>query len=167
METAIITVRWESKRFPGKSLEPLIGKPLLQHVVDNARKLTHSVGVATSTNSTQIQEYCEQHGISWMAGPEDDVLMRLAQAATFTNTSHIIRLWGDNPFSDTYYRIEKKDLIDLNKRITLEQRILWNEVDEAKVYEEHGIPVEWTYGKNMSIDTPKDLKEIEAYMRRP
>ncbi len=60
---AVITCRFNSRRFPGKVLINLDGKPILQHIIDNLRDVVDDVIVATSENSPLITKYCEQNNI--------------------------------------------------------------------------------------------------------
>jgi spore coat polysaccharide biosynthesis protein SpsF len=96
---AIITARWGSKRFPGKALADLWGKPILQHIVDAARKAQYvdDVVVATSVNSKPIMDYCAENNIKCVAGDEEDVLSRIDAAARVHGAETIVYLWGDAP----------------------------------------------------------------------
>ena len=52
----IIPARYESTRFPGKPLYSLKGKPLIQHVFENAKRSTLAEDVIVATDSETIFE---------------------------------------------------------------------------------------------------------------
>lgn len=101
MILAIIQARMSSSRLPGKVMLPILGRPVLQWVVDAAwsANLVEGVVVATSTDSTDdiIVDYCNDHEIASYRGELNDVLARFAGAATMHNASHVIRLTADCP----------------------------------------------------------------------
>jgi len=97
---AVITSRWESKRLKGKALAMIGDKPMLQHVVDNARKAQYvdEVVVATTENSQPIIDYCLKNNIPYYAHwNEWDVLSRLYEVAKWKEAGIIVYLWGDTP----------------------------------------------------------------------
>lgn len=101
---AIIQARMGSSRLKGKVLLDLVGKPVLQHIVDRVRqcrKVDHIV-VATSHNESDIPivEYCEKNNIDVFTGDEDDVLSRFANCAAWYNSKNVIRITGDCPMLD-------------------------------------------------------------------
>jgi len=53
---AVIPARFASKRFPGKPLSPIAGKPLIQHIYNAASKSKLIDRVVVATDSREIQE---------------------------------------------------------------------------------------------------------------
>ena len=53
---AIIPTRWASTRFPGKSLFPILGKPLLQHVWERCQAAKSLSEVIVATDDMRIAE---------------------------------------------------------------------------------------------------------------
>ena len=51
---AIIPARYKSNRFPGKPLAPINGKPMIQHVVERARKVNLLSRVVVATEDERI-----------------------------------------------------------------------------------------------------------------
>lgn len=58
----VIPARWGSTRFPGKSLAPLCGKPLIQWVVERARAARKLEEVVVATDDERIRRVVEGFG---------------------------------------------------------------------------------------------------------
>jgi len=101
---AVIQVRMNSSRFPGKVLYDLAGKPVLKHVIDRVR-MAESVDriiVATAGKlADDIIGHCEVWGVDWYLGPvgeENDVLGRFVGALKNAESNDVsIRVCADNP----------------------------------------------------------------------
>lgn len=101
---AIVQARMGSTRLPGKVLAPVLGEPLLGHMMERvllARNLDRVV-VATTEESADdpIADYCRTRGYSLFRGDEGDVLDRYHRAAEQANASTIVRLTADCPLID-------------------------------------------------------------------
>ena len=82
---AIIQARLGSTRLPGKVLKKILGKTVLEHIIERlsyAKKIDQLI-IATSnlSENDQIADLAKQKGISCFRGDEDDVLNRFYQAA--------------------------------------------------------------------------------------
>ncbi len=104
---AVIQARMGSKRFPGKSLQPIMGKPMLWHVIDRVMqaKLVGPVVLAFPEDdyymATQVSDLLEPRKLLMYAGEEDDVLLRFAKAALLHGPPQtIVRVTGDCPLVD-------------------------------------------------------------------
>ncbi len=93
-----------SSRLPGKVLMPLGGKPALEFLAERVRRARYvdEIVVATTVNSTDdaIEELCNRLGVSCFRGSEDDVLLRVLDAAKASGADLICELMGDSPFID-------------------------------------------------------------------
>lgn len=102
---AIIQARIGSSRLPGKVMMPIVGKPVLWHVVDRVKraKLVDQVVVATSTNpkDKKIVEFCEKNNIEVFKGSENDVLDRYYQCAKKYHAKCVVRITSDCPLVDS------------------------------------------------------------------
>lgn len=58
----IIPCRYASTRFPGKPLQSLMGKPLIQHVYENASRATKIKEIFVATDSNSIIEVISSFG---------------------------------------------------------------------------------------------------------
>ena len=101
---AIIQARMGSTRFPGKVMEDLGGRPVLQWIVRAARAIPgiDETIVATSTakEDGEISDWCRRNDIKCFRGSELDVLSRFAGAAKTESADTIMRLTADCPLLD-------------------------------------------------------------------
>ncbi len=106
MNTPIVLVqaRMGSTRFPGKVLKPILGRPMLWHIVQRvrfARGLSNVVVVTSDrTEDEVIRSFCRDEGIQVFAGSETDVLDRFYQAAVLYHADPVLRVTGDCPLID-------------------------------------------------------------------
>jgi spore coat polysaccharide biosynthesis protein SpsF len=99
----LLQARMASTRLPGKALELLDQRPLLEHCL---RRLT-SAGVArvvlattTLEEDTILCELASRLGIAVYRGSDADVLGRMAGAAEAFDLDPVVRATGDNPGVD-------------------------------------------------------------------
>lgn len=101
---AIIQARMGSSRLPGKVLRPLLGKPMLAHIVERVRAAQgiDNVVVATSdkTIDQAIIDFCADAQIDCFAGDETDVLDRFYRAAASQQAERVLRITADCPLAD-------------------------------------------------------------------
>jgi spore coat polysaccharide biosynthesis protein SpsF len=101
---ATVEARMSSSRLPGKVLLPLAGKPSLERLVERARraKSIQDVVIATtvSPKDDAIVEWAKKAGVSVFRGSEEDVLLRVLEAAKAYDGEVIVELTGDCPLLD-------------------------------------------------------------------
>ena len=101
---AVIQARMRSMRLPGKVLRPIVGKPMLDHVLGRLATLGFPVRTVVATSSLPqddvIAAYVTAKAIDVFRGSEQDVLDRYHRCAFEYGFNHIIRLTADNPFTD-------------------------------------------------------------------
>jgi spore coat polysaccharide biosynthesis protein SpsF len=101
---ATIEARMSSSRLPGKVLLPVMGQPLLAHLVKRARAVPSLDGIilATTTNRSDdvLADLARGLGVSCFRGSEDDVLGRVVAASAAASADLIVELTGDNPLID-------------------------------------------------------------------
>lgn len=101
---AIIQARMGSTRLPGKVLRPILGRPMLWHIVARVRQAGDigQVIVATSDmlRDEPIRLFCSENNIACFAGSETDVLDRFYHAAVKYDGDPLIRITADCPFVD-------------------------------------------------------------------
>ena len=101
---AVVQARMRSTRLPGKVLKPIVGKPLLWHILHRLRKseLIRTICVATTIDPADdaLARYAEEQGAVVVRGPEDDVLGRFALAAHVIDPDIIVRVNADAPLVD-------------------------------------------------------------------
>jgi len=100
----IIQARTGSSRLPGKVLKKILGKPLLEHLVERLKRsqTIDEIVIATTLKSSDraIIDLAEKCAVQWYAGSEDDVLSRYVGAAKKVNSPHVIRVTSDCPLID-------------------------------------------------------------------
>lgn len=97
----IIQARTGSSRFPGKTMHPLNGVPLIGWLIEGARKFVNAKGVAVAVPDLPEDDllvgYVQSLGVPCVRGPVDDVLARYHLAATALKADPVIRLCADSP----------------------------------------------------------------------
>lgn len=100
----IVQARMGSRRMPGKVLKPILGHPMLWHIVKRAFWVPEVAEVVVATSDQPgdkpIRRFCQENGIAFFAGCEIDVLDRFYQAALKYAGDPLIRITGDCPFVD-------------------------------------------------------------------
>lgn len=101
---ATIEARMTSSRLPGKVLMEACGKPMLQHMIERLHRVASLDGivVATTENETDapIVELAERLDVRCHRGSEEDVLMRVLDAARAHEADVIVEMTGDCPLID-------------------------------------------------------------------
>jgi len=101
---AVIQARTGSTRFPGKVLQDLGGRPVLEWVVRAARAAAQidEVIVATSTmaGDDSVVSLADSLGVLVVRGSENDVLSRFVAALDAHPADAVVRLTADCPLLD-------------------------------------------------------------------
>lgn len=102
----IIQARMGSKRFPGKVLADIGGKPALQHTIERCKQIqtphnkTIVVAVPDLPESDPIIELCEKLKVHTFKGEHLNVLDRYYKCCLHHRFDVVIRITGDCPFID-------------------------------------------------------------------
>jgi len=109
---AIIQARMSSKRYPGKVLNLISGKSLLQYILESLDLIPEisEVVVATSTEKSdnKIQDFCDNYEIQCFRGSLNNVADRFASLIKEYECDAFVRINGDSPLID--YRLIKKGI---------------------------------------------------------
>ena len=101
---ATIEARMTSSRLPGKVMMQACGKPLLAHMIERLKKVPEidEVVIATTVNDSDqaIVDLCKSSGTGFFRGSEEDVLLRVLDAARAYNGDIIVEFTGDCPVID-------------------------------------------------------------------
>lgn len=101
---AVIPARMGSERLPGKVMYPVLGKPLLGHLLDRAQQseLLDEIVVAIPEDAKDnlIATYCKSRSIRTYRGSQTDVLSRLVEALQMAQADIGVMLFGDGPLVD-------------------------------------------------------------------
>jgi len=100
----IIQARMSSTRLPGKMVEKIEGKTVLEHVIERVKKINRDKKIILATTEKKeddiLEEIGRKTGISVYRGSEDDVLDRFYKAAVFFKVDPIVRITADCPLLD-------------------------------------------------------------------
>lgn len=98
---AIIQARMGSTRLPGKVMIPIVGKPMLWHVIERVKRCKNieSIVVATTSKkeSNPIIELAKECKVEIFKGSENDVLDRFYKTAIKFKADIIVRITADCP----------------------------------------------------------------------
>ena len=101
---AIIQARMGSTRITGKIMKTIIGKPMIEYLLDRISKsiLINDIIVATSDHEENIEliKFLNSKNIKCLVGDEEDVLSRYYFAAKKYKAQTIIRITADCPLID-------------------------------------------------------------------
>ena len=96
---AIIPARLGSSRFPGKPLAPLLGRPMLEHVVRRAELCDSLDAVYVATCDGEIKEAVEAFGgrVLMTSKSHERASDRVAEAAQSLDADVVVMVQGDEP----------------------------------------------------------------------
>lgn len=98
----VLQARMGSTRLPGKTLRPLLGRPMIHYVIERLKRIELAdlvvLAAPDSKGDAVLKEVALDAGIEFFAGSETDVLDRYYRAADYFSFDHIYRATGDNPF---------------------------------------------------------------------
>src|SRR3954468_12360640 len=98
----VIPARFESSRFPGKALADILGRPMVQHVYERARRATNLDDVLVATDDERIRSAVTAFGGAVvMTSPDHrSATDRVAEAATALDADVVVNIQGDEPMLD-------------------------------------------------------------------
>ena len=98
----VIPSRWGSTRLPGKSLLPICGKPLVQHVVERAQACASLDAVLVATDDDRIRDAVQSFGgrVVMTRSDHPSGTDRIAEAITGLEADLVVNLQGDEPLLD-------------------------------------------------------------------
>ncbi len=116
---AVIPARMASTRFPGKPLADETGKPMIQHVCEQAAKATLVDRVLVATDDQRILDAVERFGGEAVLTDAEhpNGTSRIAEVAEGLDCSIVVNVQGDEPLIDPH-------TIDLAVRALLEDQDL-------------------------------------------
>jgi 3-deoxy-manno-octulosonate cytidylyltransferase (CMP-KDO synthetase) len=95
----IIPARMESSRLPGKVLEKIGDKSMLDWVYRNCAQSAHASDVIVGTDSAEIEQHCHERGFKvTMTGAHNCCSNRSAEVADSLDSEWIVEVQSDEPF---------------------------------------------------------------------
>jgi len=99
-----IEARFSSTRLPGKVLKPILGKPMLELMIERLKRARTIDGIVIATTDQEsddpIAELAARLEVGVFRGSEDDVLARVLGAARAYEADVIVETTGDCPLHD-------------------------------------------------------------------
>jgi spore coat polysaccharide biosynthesis protein SpsF len=99
-----IEARMRSTRLPGKVLMPLLGRPMLERMIERLRRARTLDGIVVATTDGDadqpIADLAQRLGVGCFRGSEDDVLARVLGAARAHGADVIVETTGDCPLHE-------------------------------------------------------------------
>jgi len=97
----VIPARFGSTRFPGKPLHPLLGKPMILHVVERANA-SSADSVVVATDDDRIADVCIKANVEVVMTRSDhpsgtDRIAEVAKQKQWMGNTRIVGLQGDEP----------------------------------------------------------------------
>ncbi|MFA5059076.1 MAG: glycosyltransferase family protein [Candidatus Omnitrophota bacterium] len=152
---AVIEARMTSSRLPGKVLKLLGDKPALELLVERLKysKYLNGIIIAATINKTDdpIELLAKKIGVKCYRGSEDDVLLRVVEAAEKNNVDIIVEVTGDCPLID--HRIVDKTI----------EVYLQGEYD----YVSNCVQQSYPLGMDVQVFPARKLREIEQKTSDP
>jgi spore coat polysaccharide biosynthesis protein SpsF len=126
---ALLIARLSSTRLPQKNILPIIGKPMIQHLVERVEnsKLISKVIITTSNlpSDDPLEELANKIGVSCYRGSLDNIMERIVNSAKECNCKTVVEILGDNPLVhsdliDDVIRLYQNNNLDYAANITKE-----------------------------------------------
>lgn len=95
----VIPARFGSTRFPGKPLKPILGKPLVQWVIEGARTSRHLSEIWVATDHPEIAAVAEKAGAKAIMTPAElpTGSDRVFYAVKDSSADVVLNIQGDEP----------------------------------------------------------------------
>jgi len=126
--TAVLACRSESTRLYGKPFQLLDEKSILQHIVDGLRTVPNldeiTLAIADTPSQSSYIEFADRNNLSYVIGPEIDVLQRCILAAQETSSDFVVKANTENPYV-AYDLVEKaiSTIIDKNADLVVMENL--------------------------------------------
>jgi spore coat polysaccharide biosynthesis protein SpsF len=100
----IIEARTRSTRLPNKVLLPILGRPMLERMIERLKRARTVDGIVIATtdhpSDSAIIDIAERTGIGAFRGSVEDVLARVLGAARWAGADIVVETTGDCPLHD-------------------------------------------------------------------
>ncbi|MBA2369548.1 MAG: glycosyltransferase family protein [Candidatus Protochlamydia sp.] len=105
MNTEIfVQARMGSTRLPGKVLKEVLGRPLLSYLIERLKRAKEADNLVILTTMQAADDpiiaLCQDEGVPWFRGSEENVLERYFMAAQKREVDAIVRITSDCPLID-------------------------------------------------------------------
>lgn len=161
---AIVQARTGSTRLPGKVLRPLLGKPMLERMLERVRQAKNIDGLVVATTNLpeddKVAEIAKRLALGCFRGSEKDVLDRYYHAAKEASADTIVRITGDCPLHDP----EVLDLVaERFKRANVDYTITPSNLPEGldtEIFSFRALETAWEEAR-----LPSEREHVTPYIR--
>jgi len=116
---AFIQARMNSSRYPGKSLAPLAGIPIIERVIERVNNALPESEVVVLTTRNRAENplvlHLENQDVAVYRGHPTNVFHRFRSALKEYPCSSFFRICGDSPFLEPTLFQKAKDIYNINK----------------------------------------------------
>lgn len=109
-----IIARTNSRRLPHKTIREVKGRKTIEHIIDSMKEVTHADDIYLCTSIDEddkiLLDIAKGNGIKSFAGSREKVIERILAVAEIENADNVLRVTGDNIFTDPIlldYALEK------------------------------------------------------------
>lgn len=138
---ACIIARTNSKRLPQKVLKIINGKAMIEHIIENVKEIKEidEIYICSSKNEEDkiLEKIAEKNEIKFYGGSEKAVIERMLDVAEKEKAINIIRITGDNIFTDKFF---------------LEEMLKWHKIKN----------VDYTRTEYISIGATAEIMKVDA-----
>ena len=100
----IVLCRYNSSRLPGKILKKIKGKEILKYIHERLDLSTEKNNIVIATSNSdfdkKIVNFCKNNNYNYYVGDLNNVAKRFLDCAVKSNFEIVVRINGDNIFSD-------------------------------------------------------------------
>jgi len=165
----ILQARLTSERFPNKTMCYLLGKPLIDHMLEKLMPLGYPLVVAIpDTRSNEpLRAYLEDKypTVQVYRSFEEDLVRRYRDVNSFCNFDPIIRICADSPFFDAEDIKIALEIYNKRQRFTMLNHIQVFGKDELEYAFFYDYPADSRQhvvrGILYTVDYPQDIERIE------
>ena len=177
---AVIPARYASTRFPGKPLEKLKGKPILQWVIEGAKKSSLISEILVATDDERISALCKTLDVNAIMTPSEcpTGTDRIFAATRGLKFDVVLNIQGDEPLIDqsfidplaqAFLKDKQLDMATLAHPLAPEDidnknavKVITNIHNEAIYFSRFAIPFSRQQFDVSSVEKPA-LKHIGLY----
>jgi 3-deoxy-manno-octulosonate cytidylyltransferase (CMP-KDO synthetase) len=97
----IIPARYASTRFPGKPLALIVGKPLIQHVLERCREAKSLAEIIVATDDARIRDVAQKFcRVEMTSADHPSGSDRIAEVTARCECEAVVNIQGDEPLID-------------------------------------------------------------------
>lgn len=99
-----IIARTKSQRLPQKVLSEINGIKMIEHIIETIKRVRNLDGIYLCTTTDKedqvLLDIANQQGIKGFAGDREAVIERMLKVAEIEKADHVVRITGDNIFTN-------------------------------------------------------------------